>query len=287
MSIFQQAIIATLTYSDHFGFPLTLSELHSRLIHVKATRSQLVRALTHFPCIRGYYHLPARSTLVSRRLRRAQLSLVLQARARALATHLSHVPGVLAIYLTGSLAVSNSGPQSDIDLMVITHPGRLWTTRLLLTLYTTIRGWRRRAPNVAHRAKWGHPQSVAGKICLNLYLTPDSFTLPPSRQNLYTAYELIQAVPLYDPHHTHPALLSANSWLQVYLPNFILPTRPRRLYDFKTLRLYNQIIEQLAYLLQRQYMKNKITRELITPDSAFFHPRDPGRPILRHLRLLK
>lgn len=282
-----RAILATLTYSDHFGFPLTLSELHSRLIRVKVSRTQLVRSLTNFPPTRGYYHLPGRSSLVSRRLARARHSAPLLSRARSVSAHLPRVPGVLAIYLTGSLAVSNSGPKSDIDLMVITHPGRLWTTRLFLTLYTTIRGWRRRAPNVAHRAKWGHPQSVAGKICLNLYLTPDSFTLPSSRQNLYTAYELIQATPLYDPHNTHSTLLSANSWLSNYLPNFVLPPLPTRRYDFMTLQLYDQIIEQLAYLLQRQYMKNKITRELITPDSAFFHPRDPGRPILRHLRLLK
>ncbi len=279
------AVRATLTYSDHFGFPLTLSELHSRLIHVKASRSQLVRALAHFPSTRGYYHLPARSSLVSRRLRRAQLSLIPQARARALSSHLSRVPGVLAIYLTGSLAVSNSRSDSDIDLMIIAEPGRLWTTRLLLTLYTTFRGWRRRAPNVAHRAKWGYPQSIAGQLCLNLYLTPDSYLLPPSRRSLYTAYELIQSVPLYDPHHTQADLLSANTWIKQYLPNYVLPTTRVDPSHSKGSTL--SVLENLAYKLQLWYMRPKITRELITQSSAFFHPRDPGRPILRRLSLLK
>ncbi len=274
-----QAIIATLTYSDHFGFPLTSSELHSRLIRVKATRAQLIRALAHFPSTRGYYHLPGRSSLVTRRLRRAQLSAPLQSRARALATRLGHIPGVLAIYLTGSLAVSNSGPQSDIDLMVITGPGRLWTTRLLLTLYTSLRSWRR----------FPHSRHSSGKLCLNLFLSPASYLLPPSRRSLYTAYELIQAVPIYDPHHTHSNLLSANVWIHSYLPNFRPPHRTGGdLPALTTTRITPAyIFEKLAYALQLSYMRHRITREYITPDSAFFHPHDPGIPILRRLRLLK
>lgn len=269
------SILATLTYSDHFGFPLTLPELHLRLIKAKVTRAQLRAALTRFPSTRGYYHLPGRSTLIARRINRAHLSSPLLQRANRFVAKLKHFPGVLAIYLTGSLAMQNTNGKGDIDFMVICKPGRLWTTRLLLTLYTTLRSWRR-TPHTRHSS---------GKLCLNLYLTPNSYRLIPDHRSLYTAYELVQAMPLYDPHHTHSALLSANSWIKEYLPNFPLPTT--RVDPSQSKGSTLSILEKLAYTLQLRYMSRKITRELVTPDAAFFHPHDPGAKVLRKLSLVK
>lgn len=271
-----RSILATLTYSDHFGFPLTFPELHLRLISAQVTQTQLLRALTRFPSTRGYYHLPGRSILVARRINRANLSIPLLLRANHFVAKLKHFPGILAIYLTGSLAMQNTNGKGDIDFMIICKPGRLWTTRLLLTLYTTLRGWRRTPRS----------HSSPGKLCLNLYLTPNSYLLPNSRRSLYTAYELVQAVPLYDPHDTHSALLSANSWLQAYLPNFPLPV-PSQGYRVTGSPGHLMLIEHLAYRLQLLYMRGKITREYITPDAAFFHPHDPGEKVLRKLSLVK
>jgi Predicted nucleotidyltransferases len=204
--------------------------------------------------------------------------------ARRYANYVSRVPGVRALYITGSLAVNNTKPNDDIDLMVITEPGRLWTTRLLLTLYTELLGIRRRAP-AKSKTKWGRPvqQDHTNKLCLNLYLTPDSYLLSPNQQSLYTAYELIQALPLYDPHNTRDELLTANAWLTTYLPNATregtVPQRNSRLQakkgssaDEGTVPIVLRLIESLCYYPQLHYMKNKITGEHITKDSAFFHP---------------
>ena len=276
----QSAILATLTYSDHFGFPLTFAELHSRLLGISLSPQALTRTLHSLleqkliGQIGDYYFLPHRSSLVSRRLRRTRLSLPLYARADKLSRLLSFIPGVLAIYLTGSLALGNTNGDSDIDFLIVTAPGRLWTTRLFLTLFTSFLGLRRTP----------HSRSNSGKLCLNLYLTPTSYLLPPVKQNLYTAYELIQALPLYDPYDTHSSLYTANSWIKQYLPNYSLPPLTSLTnHPSPTINL----IESLAYHLQLAYMRGKITRELITPDSAFFHPRDPGRFILHKLSLLK
>ena len=134
------SILRTLKYSDHFGFPLTLKEIHARLIGVPISLVRLtsqIRLMLKAKSIAqtlDYYHLPGRSSLVARRLKRAQLSAPQFARAKSLSPRLARIPGVYAIYLTGSLAMHNSNQSSDIDFMIITRPGRLWTTLLLLTL---------------------------------------------------------------------------------------------------------------------------------------------------------
>ena len=278
----RQAILATLAYSDHFGFPLTLPELQTRLIQFPVTHPILTRSLSALIqsgsifFTRGYYHLPGRAKLVAQRLSRAKLSAPLIARAHNLAASLSVVPGVLAIYLTGSLAMQNTPGDADIDLMIITQPGHLWTTRLLLTPYTHLHGLRRTP----------HSINNSGKLCLNLYLSPSSFCLPPPKRSLYSAYELIQAVPLYDPHNTHSALLAANPWVKSYLPNYLLP-KVSLLQNWNSAKLQNfwAPIESLAYHLQLAYMRPHLTREYITIDSAFFHPHNPGEKILHKLSL--
>lgn len=284
------SILHTLTYSDHFGFPLTLSELHSRLININTLAKDRSELQRQFGSLSGlqqvlnklisahkiektgdYYHLLGHSNLVAHRENNRQTSLPVFSKAKHLAIKLSKVPGVLSIYLTGSLAMFNSTPDSDIDFMVITKNNRLWTTRFLLTIYTTILGLRRTPSS----------RNYSSKLCLNLYLTPYSYELPPIKRSLYTAYELIQAVPLYDPSSTHPQLLAANSWIKKYLSNLVVAncsTLPAQKYS-KT-----GILENLLYQLQLLYMRPRLTRELITRDSAFFHPNNPGDKLLKKVQ---
>lgn len=294
----QDSVIKTLKYSDHFDYPLTRSEIHSRLIsntprsveQITETIDLLIKQ-KQIATTGDYFYLPGRKSLVDQRLRRESVSRTMLRRAQLLSSRLSRIPFVKAIYLTGSLAMHNSTTHSDIDLFIITQEGRLWTTRLVLTIYTTLLGLRR------------YPGSLKtqDKLCLNLYLTPASYLLPQSKQNLYTAYELVQAVPVYDPTDTRASLLATNSWIQKYLPNILssIPSRPGlegRLSTRSDLlrkrpkgvfsRLQNtirrpgqtllDILEKILFKLQYLYMRPKLTREHITIDSAFFHPHDPS-----------
>lgn len=290
MSPLARSILQTLKYSDHFGFPLTLQEIHLRLISSKPYSSERVLRTLKLMGKKQiiaqtgeYYHFPDRQNLVARRLTRAQKSAPQFAHAKTLSTRLSTIPSVIAIYLTGSLALSNTDSDADIDFMIITRPGRLWTTRLLLTLYTSLLGLRR-TPHSTHNS---------GKLCLNLYLSPLSYLLPPSKRSLYTAYELIQTVPLYDPQNTHLDLLAANSWIYDYLPNMTpgsdlkgrAQPRPSNLRGRSDPQGFMELIEIFCYHLQLFYMRPKLTREYITPDSAFFHPNNPGAQVLKKLKV--
>jgi predicted nucleotidyltransferase len=281
------SIIKTLKYSDHFGFPLTVSEIHQRLIsQTTHSKEQVIKSLdsmvksNQIQNKQEYYFLPGKKSLVAQRINHLKASKPQLARVKQMAHKLSQIPFVKAIYLTGSLAMNNSKTDSDIDFMIITKEGRLWTTRFILTLYTSLLGLRRTPGS----------RKNAGKLCLNLYLTPDSYLLPTHKQSIYTAYELIQAVPVYDPRDTRTALLAANPWIKYYLSNVItgsdlskrtlLKRNPRLQAEEGPAaagrRVLMGTIENLLFNLQYLYMRPKLTREYITINSAFFHPHDPS-----------
>jgi len=82
--------------------------------------------------------------------------------------------------------MQNSGPDADIDFMIITPKhGRLWTTRLILSLYTET-AWPPPPPHSSQKF-W----QTLSQLVSHPHLLCDS----ESKRSLYTAYELIQAVP--------------------------------------------------------------------------------------------
>ena len=273
----KNAIKKTLSYSHYFHYPLTLAELHTRLINYKVSKSSLVKTVKTLLKSKlisqqaGYYFLPDKSSLYGRRKLYSHLSKPLFDYTRSLVPILTRIRSIRAIYLTGSLAMQNTDGHDDIDLMIVAESGKLWTTRLLLTIYTTLLGLRRTR----------NTKNIMGKLCLNLYLTPDSYVIPLHLRSLYTAYELIQVVPLYDPKNTHSLLLSSNSWLQSYLPNYSLP-KPE---NIRSTTPKYAMLEAICYRVQLLYMQSRITREYITRDSAFFHPNDPGSRVLSKIKI--
>ena len=279
----ERSIIATLSYSDHFSFPLTLSELHTRLIQFQTDKKSLRLALTKMidkgviSHTGNYYYLPNRKKTISARDSKSKSSEGELQKACELAHRIGEIKGVIAVYLTGSLAMKNSDSDADIDFMIITNRKRLWTTRMLLTFFLEYLGQRRRPLS----------KISPGKVCLNLYLTPDSFTIPSHKLSLYTAYELIQAIPLHDPFSIHTLLLSANHWVSDFLPNYPYPPKTKTRSKKKQINSSKilDLLERILYRLQLLYMRGKLTREYITPDSAFFHPNDPGTKVLKKLSI--
>ncbi|MBI3261429.1 nucleotidyltransferase domain-containing protein [Candidatus Berkelbacteria bacterium] len=87
-------------------------------------------------------------------------------KAKRYARIIGNLPFVEQVSLTGSLAEGRQHQGSDIDFFVQVHPGRIYFTRLLVTLVVQLLGVRR------------HDQAIAGRICLNWFATFDG----PARQ---------------------------------------------------------------------------------------------------------
>jgi len=183
---------------------------------------------------------------------------------------LSHNPFILAIFITGSLAVNNCTPNDDIDLMIISAPHTLWLSRLWSILSLSYRGLRR----PSHLPEHSSPK-VKDTFCDNLYL--DLSNLHINEQNLYIAHEILQARPLHDPHHLHRKFLVQNSWVKKYLPvayrETLKSTPPTKVISNHYLPFtYYFLLNLIAFIIQYLYMFPKITHEKISLHQAFFHP---------------
>ncbi len=127
----------------------------------------------------------------------ANIALKLQ-QARRYSRWISKLPGVRMIALTGSLAMENIAPESDIDFFIVTQRDRVWLTRLAVVALVRIAAFR----NIT--------------LCPNYFLAEHQ--LPITRQNLYVAREIAQMVPLFG-MQTYQQFRSANAWVFTYLPN--------------------------------------------------------------------
>jgi hypothetical protein len=262
----KQSHFLALIYADIFDYPLTYEEMNRYAINFKNTPGALaLKSISN----QQYYHLHGREALVAQRIKRERISQKKLLKAQIIANKLAYIPMVLGIFITGNLAMNNADENDDIDLLIITKAKTLWSTRLLITLVLEIKGLRRR-PEIA-------PSS--NQICVNMYLDETSLAMPKAKQNLYTAHEVIQVKPLINKGAVYERFLFANAWISKFLPNYPIPNegKPRTSY----LVPKSSLFETLAYLIQRLYMKKRMTRETVTPHSAFFHPRDTSGKVLK------
>lgn len=271
MTPIESSILKTLCYADIFDYPLTSQEIHRFFIHDSPLKLASIPQSKLYASNSGYYFLTGRQSIVALRQKRALISAQKLSRAQTVARKLSHLPFVLGIFITGNLSMHNANTSDDIDFLILTQAYRLWSTRLLVTLYLEILGIRRRPSRL-------HPgvNDFADQICANMYLDETALTLPRSKRNLYTAHEVAQVLPLINKNQIYDRFLSANSWISQYLPNiFIKPVNQSTSQPVNSSR-----VESLAFRLQRAYMSRRITRETITPHAAFFHPRPTSQHVL-------
>lgn len=192
---------------------------------------------------------------------------------------LSKIPTVKFVGITGSLAMMNAKKDSDIDLMIVTSAGMLWSTRLisLICLLGQIRRF--------------DDRNQKDKLCLNMWLDQDDLVWKKSDRNVYTAHEIGQIVPLVNKCETYEKFLHENKWILDYWPNSVEKKYMvySKSYIGKTkiqYTIYNILhtwLEAVAFKLQYNHMKSKITREVITPTRALFHPQDWGKVVLSRL----
>ena len=202
----EQAILLTVLYADLFDYSLTRDELYRRLVHPVRDRAAFSRAVSrltgpYLAATQGYVTWTGREALVDLREHRRAVAQGLWATAQRYAGWLARVPFVRMVAVSGSLALSNAEPDSDIDLFCITAPNRLWLTRAwVVPLSKLTRALPRRFPLY---------------LCPNYILTLS--TLDVEDRNLFTAHEVTQAVPLWG-HDAYHRFRLANPWIHDFLP---------------------------------------------------------------------
>lgn len=200
----KQTILKTLHYADIFDYPLRFEEIQKYSVETLAVEvlKEILSQMGSGP----YYCLPGREEIIELRKRREVYSQPKLKKARKVAALLKFIPWIKLIGVTGALAVENSDPGDDIDLIIVTAPKRLWLTRGLVVTFLRLTGQYRR------------PGKIKDKICPNLMLSKDALDFPD--HDLFTAHEIVQMKPIYDRENTYQQFLQANRWLKDFLPNW-------------------------------------------------------------------
>lgn len=293
MERYETALIQTLCYSDIFDYPLSKKELWHFLIDPSKLEKRLFeKALERATFVKnnhGLYFLTSREEIVSLRLERKKESKQKLKLAQRIARLLFYIPTVSLIGISGALAVENTWADDDIDLFVITQKNTVWLTRFLALVLLQVIGKRR---------KKGESE-VSNKICLNMLLDEQNVCLPKSRQNLYSAHEVVQMKLLFERNETYKKFLIANQWVKRFLPNAFNrrttrnSTRDQEGFFSVFLRIVLRLpagktgfsaLEYLARTVQLWYMRKNITNETIENNFAAFHPFDYKEFVMREYK---
>ncbi|MEZ5287303.1 MAG: hypothetical protein R2712_21370 [Vicinamibacterales bacterium] len=206
------AILAAVTYAAIFDYPLTAAQVAESLIGVRADRDAVLRCWRRSPILQaaierhGEFLIPVgRADLLATRARREATSRLLLARHRGLLRLVAALPFVRMVALSGSLAHLNADDDGDVDLFVITAPGRVWLVAVMAILLARLCGWRRR-------------------LCLNYLVSERALTVPSG--DLFSANQILHLRPVAG-HETYLRFLAANPGVRSMYPNF----HPRPLLD--------------------------------------------------------
>src|SRR5215216_1510958 len=173
-----RAVFHTLAYADIFDYPLTAAEIYHYLIATRATWEDVLQALSNprsFSQVGAYFTLCGREQIVETRKRRAEIAARLWHKTARYARMIAWLPYVRMVAITGSLAMNNTDEGNDVDYMIVTAPGRLWTCRALTLL-------------VARLAK-----RAGINLCPNYLVTTNALEF--KERSLYVAHEVAQMIP--------------------------------------------------------------------------------------------
>lgn len=293
------AISSTVAYYQVFKYYLTPHELHE-YFHGEnlIDKNDLIAELEKTPRLVNNFVI-SNTELNKRTVRRVRArhkyikdqqikykeSLKKMVIAKNAAQILKNIPSIRLIAVSGNLAMMNAGGEDDIDLFIVTSAGAVWTTRFLSSLLLIL----------LNKKRMFGDKKVQNKICLNLFIDENHLVL--KKKNLYVAHEIAQMKVLYAKHDIYQKFLAANSWVKNYLGNWwqmnFHPVQQENLFEeLEDGDLINRFVlfllkflEPVCRFFQLQYMKRRVTREVIRDGVLMFHPRDYGVEVMRKYRL--
>lgn len=282
----QKALLRTLIYSDIFNFPLTEEELWLDIIADKKINKETVkRTIKSLPKYiyskDGFFCLSGKEKIINKRIGRMEIAQKKIKIALSVIKHLSYIPTILFIGITGRLSHIDAGPADDIDIFIITKKNTIWTTRLIILAILELMGVRRKRDDADPR----------DKICPNLIIEESALAWPVERRDLYTAHEIIHMLPLFTRNNTYQKFLAKNDWIKQFYPNREGKNRkannierPKSYVIIKTISLIltQPLFEFIFNKLQKAYMKKKKKNEVILSDFLAFHPYDYRQKILNN-----
>lgn len=202
--------------------------------------------------------------------------------AARLVRTLEWIPWIHSIWITGSVAARSARPDDDVDIMIITQPNRLWLTRLIAVIVSKFVGRYR-----ARTADSEIPSVQPLRWCFNVWVESSAVHLLAETPSLYVARELIQATPiLCRSRFELERVMEWHEWIRAYSSTgWLFWQRQIRRCWRRPVGGLGLVVASLgspvwtafnivAYWVQRRYMQPHRSRERVSYQTAFFHPRD-------------
>lgn len=192
-------ILATINLAHHFDSAFTPEQTY-RFLKIAMDREhfrQTLAALKQAGLVEEADGALFARDLRGQFLRKQEWSRALFRRHRGYLRLLAKLPWIKFAALTGANAFESCAHQDDIDLFLVTRKNRLWISYLVLVLYSKLIRKRH-------------------ILCIN-YLV-DEKNLCATRQDYYTAVQIVQMVPLLN-HEFAKKILAGNRWIFEVLPN--------------------------------------------------------------------
>ncbi len=263
---------ASVIYHSIFDYPLTEGELIKWEVGKRVVVNKKIGTKITFG--NNYYFISGNEGQVTRRLLRERNYIKKMEIARKAGTILNIIPAVSGVFISGALAMNNAKEKSDVDLLVVTKRGQLWTARAMTLLLFRLLGFPVR--------KYGE-KDERNKLCFNLWLDEGALSWPKERRSLFSAHEIAQTKPIVNKDKIYERFLYSNRWLKSYWPNSVRIVKPpfRRQRKITNLLFF---IEALARQSQYLYMKRKRTIETVSKNRAIFHPIDLEPVVLKKFK---
>ena len=188
-------------------FELQTTEKPPSSVHLDTILLQLAALVQDGKILQthGFYTLPSRQHLVAQRLTNYRYGLCREKLIRRYVWFTKFLPFVRGVALGGSQPLGLQKPTSDIDLLIITDPNRMWLARTFLMGYFQLFGVRR------------YGQKIANRFCLNHYLAEPREV--DAERNLYKAMEYGRLRPLVYPAAIAEFLQANSNWINIFFPD--------------------------------------------------------------------
>ena len=204
--LLRQSIIRTLAYYDIFSYPLTAEEIYQNLSNNHTSLEEIRQELENLTSNKLIFHkenffqLKDDDNYIQRRIKGNQLADKRLKTARKISGFISRFPFIRGILLSGSISKGFMEEDSDIDYFVITHPNRVWFSRLMLMLFKKL-----------------FLLNSKKNFCINYFV--DSENLEIEEKNIFTATEIVTLLPTFGTN-IYNEFYEKNFWVRQFYPNF-------------------------------------------------------------------
>lgn len=279
-TLLEQSIFRILAYTKYTEFSLTTFEVWKWCDINAASILEIETCLNQSEWLRnngvsgfsGFWAIGDVEEWRIERISRVTDALRKSRRARTFAAFAAWLPWVQMIAVCNSLAFSFTKETSDIDLFIVTRPGRLWSTRLVLT-------------GVLALLRLRPGETIRDPICLSFFVDTnhlDLASLKIGSEDPYLQMWIASLSPIMDRDDVLIKLRAVNRWIRPLLPRSNRVQRAlayavagsRSLPDVGIFEPIAERIQRARFPIALRQLMNQDTRVVVTDGMLKFHEND-------------